>query len=157
MRRYFLYIIISMVTIVLCGCSVTVGNSDDSYVNDLCAEIVRCFDEEDVDGLERLFCENSRNSNDLVTQIQEAFDKYEGQSTSQYRLYDTSWAGGKRDGIWVDKHYSPQIKELVTSDGKEYLISFYTYEIFESDSGKIGIGALGLYDDEGNLLASIAR
>lgn len=72
MKINFLIVIVILVWMSMVGCS-NISNND--YINDLSNEVVRCFDEKDVEGLEKLFCENSRNSNDLKVQIEEAFER----------------------------------------------------------------------------------
>ena len=129
---------------------------DNDYVKNMCNEIVRCFDERDASSLKDLFSINIRNEYDLDSQIENAFGMYKGKSQSFY-IYDRSWEGGYRDGIFYDKHFTPTIKEIVTDEGETYSIGYLTYYIFEKDKGEIGITALGLVDEDGKEIARIGK
>ena len=124
--------------------------ADNKYLDELGAEIVRCFDEKDVEGLKALFCSDEKNGNpELVSEIKYAFSIYEGKSQSFY-VTSKSAAGNYTD----DKHFTPHIR-ITTSEGKEYTIAFLLYTIYDYDTGKIGINGLGLHDDWPNELAGI--
>ena len=149
MKRTIVAILI--MSIFLCGCS-TSNSSSLKHISD---EIVRCFDEKDAEGLKSMFCRNSIVYYDIDSEIQNAFDLYEGESVS-YKIYSNGgWSGGYDNGICVDKHSTPEIKYIKTNCGKEYTIGFCTYEIYESDAGRVGIGVIGLQDEEGNEIAVI--
>ncbi len=121
--------------------------ADNKYLDELGAEIVRCFDEKDVEGLKALFCSDEKNGNpELISEIKYAFSLYEGKSQSFY-VTDKSWEGGYRDGIYYDKHFTPRIREIITDAGKTYYIKCLLYTVCDYDIGKIGISAIGLYDE----------
>ena len=144
---------ILLMSIFLCGCSAPQKNS--SSLKHISDEIVRCFDEKDAEGLKSMFCQNSIDYYDIDSEIQNAFDLYEGESVS-YKIYSNGgWSGGYDNGICVDKHSTPEIKYIKTNCGKKYTIGFCTYEIYESDAGRVGIGVIGLQDEEGNEIAVI--
>ena len=127
---------------------------DYQYLDELSAEIVRCFDEKDAEGLKALFCTNElENNTEIDSQIETTFSMYEGKSQSFYTT-DKSWEGGYRNGVYDEKYFTPRIR-ITTSDGKEYTISYALCTIYEYDKGKIGINALGLSDDWPNELAGI--
>ena len=130
--------------------------TDNDYVNNMCHEIVRCFDERDTSSLKDLFSLNIRNEYDLDLQIAYAFSLYNGISESYY-VTQKGWAGGYKDGIFFDKHFTPVIKEIVTDEGEIYSINYLTYYIFEEDKGEIGITALGLVDEDGKEIARIGK
>ena len=142
------------------GCSLlqkayTELEAESQYIENQTAEIIRCFNQKDVEGLKKLFCLNSQEYYDLDSEIQNAFEYYEGTSES-YILYNSSSAGGGMDnGEWVDKHFRPDIKNIKTDAGKQYTIGFSTYSIYKYDTGKVGIGILALYDENDNTLAVI--
>ncbi len=129
--------------------------ADNKYLDELSAEIVRCFDEKDVEGLKALFCTNEKNGNpELVSEIEYAFSLYEGKSQSFY-VTEKSWAGGRRNGEYDDKHFTPEIKEIITDTGRTYSIGYLLYTVYDYDSSKIGINAIGLKDETGEEIAEI--
>lgn len=120
---------------------------DNKYLDELGAEIVRCLDEKDAEGLKALFCANELESNtEIDSQIENAFSMYEGKSQSFY-VTDKSWEGGRRDGVYIDKYFTPRIREIITDAGKTYYIKCLLYTVCDYDIGKIGISAIGLYDE----------
>ena len=144
---------IFIISISLCGCSIKEHsvNEDNDYINNVSMEIICCFDEKDIDGLKSMFSLNSQNNFDLDIEIENAFNKYDGKSIS-YTLSNISWAGGKDNGKWIDRHFNPKIKNICTDKGMSYNIGFYLYEY---DTSRIGIGAISLQDSEGNEIAGI--
>lgn len=150
MKKKLVFITVILISIVFSGC-----NAEPSYIKVQSDEIIRCFDEKDAEGLKALFCQNSIDYYDIDSEIQNAFDLYEGQSVSYKMNSKGGWSGGMQEGIWYDKHYTPEIRNIKTNCGKEYTIGFCTYEIYESDAGKVGICVIALRDDNGNQLAAI--
>ena len=127
---------------------------DYKYLDELSAEIVRCLDEKDSEGLKALFCDNAKNNNsEIDLQIQDVFNTYDSKSESFYVTQKSS-EGGYRDGVYYDKSFTPHIR-ITTSEGKEYTVSYILYTVYDDDKGKIGINALGLYDEWPNELAGI--
>ena len=148
-----LFIMVMLICLNFSGC--TMFSSKPSYLKTQSDEIVRCFDEKDAESLKNLFCTNSQNYYDLDTEIQNAFDLYDGKSESYKINAKGGWAGGYDDGVCVDRHNSPTIENIKTCEEKEYNISYCVYQIYKDDGGREGIGVIGLYDKEWNLLAGI--
>lgn len=149
MRNTLIIVVVILISTLFSSC-----NAEPSYIKVQSDEIIRCFDEKDAEGLKALFCQNSIDYYDIDSEIQNAFDLYEGQSVSHtLNLY--GWSGGMQEGIWYDKHYTPEIRNIKTNCGKEYTIGFCSYEIYESDAGRVGIGVIGLQDEEGDVIAVI--
>ena len=149
MKRTIVAILI--MSIFLCGCS-TSNSSSLKHISD---EIVRCFDEKDAEGLKNMFCRNSIVYYDIDSEIQNAFDLYEGQSVSYKMNSKGGWSGGYDNGVCIDKHSSSEIEKIKTNCDKEYTIGFCVYEVYEKDEGKVGICVIALRDDNGNQLAAI--
>ena len=140
------------------GCGITHAfkelNEDDVYIEKMSKEIVRCFDEKDIDVLKSLFCQNTQDNYNLDKEIQNAFDLYEGKSKS-YIVTEKSWAGGKDNGEWTDKHFTPQIENIKTDKKEKYCIGYLVYSVYSSDQGRVGICALGLRNSNGEEIARI--
>ncbi len=130
---------------------------DKQYVYDLTDEIIRCFNERDVEGLKELFCQNAKDGRkDLDTQIENMFAYYEGVCTSDYYANTHGgWAGSIEDGEYVNKHNVIDIQDIETSEGKEYVIGYSLYVVCDLDPGRIGIGGMSLEDDRGNELVGV--
>lgn len=159
MKKIFA-VIISLIFILLnfSGCRImekayTKLEDETQYIKKQTTEIIRCFNQKDVEGLKKLFCSNSQEYYDLNAEIQAAFEFYEGTSES-YILYNSS-GGGMENGEWYDKHFSPEIKKIKTDANKQYTIGYSTYSIYKDDIGRVGIGVLALYDENDNVLAVI--
>ncbi len=158
MKKKLVFITVILISIVFSGC-VTINNKPSnnkpSYIRVQSDEIIRCFDEKDAEGLKALFCQNSIDYYDIDSEIQNAFDLYEGESVSYKIFSNGGCAGGMQDGIWYDKHYTPEIRYIKTNCGRGYAIGYCTYEVYEKDEGKVGICVIALRDDNGNQLAAI--
>ena len=152
MKKKLVFITVILISIVFSGC---VTKKDPSSIKVQSEEILRCFDEKDAEGLKSMFCQNSIDYYDIDSEIQNAFDLYEGESVS-YKIYSNGgWSGGYDNGICVDKHSTPEIGNIKTNCGKKYTIGYCTYEVYEKDEGKVGICVIALRDDNGNQLAAI--
>lgn len=153
MKKLFVILFVALLTICLfAGCGT---DNDTKYIKDQTAEIVRCFDEKDIDGLKALFCKNTQDNYNLDKEIKNAFDLYEGTSESFRINLQGCWAGGYSDGILDDKHFTPQIEEITTDENKIYSIGYLLYTVYESDHGRVGIVALALRNGEGEEIAKI--
>lgn len=152
-RKGISVLTVVMICVVFSSCGII--KQEPSYLQEQSAEIVRCFDEKDVEGLERLFCQNANDNYDLESEIKKAFEKYEGCSKSYMVNSKGGWAGGYDDGVCVDRHNSPEIESIITDEEKEYNIGFCIYQIYEKDQGRVGISVISLRDSEGNELAVI--
>ena len=149
MRNTLIIVVVILISTLFSSC-----NAEPSYIRVQSDEIIRCFDEKDAEGLKALFCQNSIDYYDIDSEIQNAFNLYEGQSVS-HTLNFYGWSSGMQEGIWYDKHYTPEIRNIKTNCGKEYTIGFCVYEVYEKDEGKVGICVIALRDDNGNQLAAI--
>lgn len=133
--------------------SFTELEEDNKYLDELGAEIVRCFDEKDVEGLKVLFCSNKKGESNLNSQIQNAFNLYDSKSQAFY-VTNKSWTGGRIDGEYDKKCFTPYIR-ITTNKGKEYTIVCLLYTINVYDTGKVGILTIGLRDKTGDEIAVI--
>lgn len=163
-RTHISVLIILFVSLCLSGCGISQIfdetfeelDSDNLYVENMSQEIVRCFDEKDAESLKELFSYNIQGEYDLDSQIESAFNLYNGKSQSYY-VTEKSWEGSIRDGVFYDKHFTPKIKDIVTDEGMTYSIYYLTYYIYEEDERRIGITALGLMSDNQTELARIGK
>lgn len=156
MKRMSLFSILISVVCILPGCGFNNKPTESQKTSDeKSIEIVRCFDEKDVNGLKSLFCDKVQTTYNLDDEIQTAFDFYEGKSES-YDLNYGGTAGGWEDGECIDEHITPSIKNIRTTSEKEYSIFYTEYTICDYDKKKIGIIYLSLFDENDIPLARIS-
>lgn len=151
--KKILFIVFLLLSFSLTSCDT---NSDEMNSLKITAdEVVRCFDEDDVDALKLLFCKNTLNEAlDIESQIKTAFGYYDGKSETHTFSY-MGFDGCSIEGEWTDKHSIVRIKDIRTSTGKLYWITYTEYIIFDADSGRIGIIGMSLRDENLNVIAEI--
>lgn len=108
-------------------------------------EILRCLDEEDVEGLKSMFCERVASTHDLDEEITAAMEFYQGKSTS---FPDLSIGGGywTVDGAYEDNHLSYSMRDISTDAEIQYDIYTSTYLIYKDDPTCVGMTYLDIYD-----------
>ena len=108
-------------------------------------EILRCLDEEDVEGLKSLFCERVASTHDLDKEIAEAMEFYQGKSTS---FPDLSIGGGysMKDGEYDENYLSYSMRDVVTDAKMQYNIYADTYLIYKEDPTCVGMTYLKIID-----------
>lgn len=153
MRKILSTLLLILICISFSSCSG--ANNARKVSNEKSEEIVRCFDEKDIEGLKSLFCLNSQNNYNLDKEIEKAFSLYNGKSIS-YNLSYGGTAGGWDDGERIDEHITPSIRDIETSNGNIYNIYYTEYTIYKADSGRVGIIYMSLFDSEDNTLARIS-
>ena len=103
------------------------GGKKVPYIRGKCydksVEIIRCFDEKDVEGLKSLFCQYSQDNDSIYSEIEEAFNMYEGKSVSFEFRYRGGVSGEWRNGKAVDEHVHPKIENIIT-DFEKNITSF---------------------------------
>lgn len=138
-------LIIVFVTISLtlfCGCAVR--TQDVTSGRELGKEVLRCFDEEDSEGLKALFCEEIQNTHNLDEDIKNAMDIYQGKTIS-YKIIGGTGGETVENGKIVLKDENIQIGEIKTDTGNEYVIVIYSYVINEEYPNRIGISAIDIF------------
>lgn len=146
MKKIFLIALIIFLILTLTSCNLNISDKTKQISNDKSKEIIRCFDEKDIDGLKNMFCNEIINSHDLDTEIQRAFNMYSGTSVS-YNLFYGGNAGTWDHGTCVDEHITPQIRDLKTSNDKMYRIVRHEYLIYKENENCIGITYMRIFDE----------
>ncbi len=107
--------------------------------------VLKCFGNDDVEGLKSLFCEEIlSNINNLDEQIEKVFDFYDGKSVS-YGFINSPSQKSVRNGKTVSLKNNPLISYIKTDSGKEYAIKVYMYCINVSYPEKVGISKISVY------------
>ena len=157
MKAFYSLCLMVITIFILTGCNNDIKLIDSKQSsNDKSKEIVRCFDEKDIEGLKNLFCEEVINSHNLDEEIQQAFDFYEGKSVS-YDLYYGGSSGGWDNGVCVDEHITPQIKNLKTDNDKIYRIPYHEYVIYKQNPKCVGITYIRIFDESSDDMVQIGE
>jgi len=130
----------------LIGC-MFVKDKTKSESYDKSVEILRCFDEKDVEGLKKLFCQYTRKDLDIDAEIKKAFDFYKGKSVSFKFAYNGGIAGSWRDGKAIDEHIEPEIQDISTELGNIYRIYYHEYLTYEKDEKCVGVTYMIIFDE----------
>ncbi len=112
-----------------------------------------CFDNDDVEGLKLLFCDEIiSNVDDFDKQIEDAFALYEGTSVSKGAITAPS-EEKVRDGKTVKYNVDPYIPDILTDAGKKYEMIFFMQTANDEHPEYIGISEINIfiYDENGEL------
>ena len=112
---------------------------DKKYNETVILEVVRCLDENDVDGMKSLFCEEMQLYDDLQNQIEYAMDIYAGQSISYKNMASETISYTRMDGFYNIKIDSIEIRSLTTDEGEEYFIDVTNVLVNDDNPMREGI------------------
>lgn len=102
--------------------------------------ILECFKTGNSEELEALFCENISSSHDLKAEIAEAIEFIDGNIIDNGTWTGMSSAGESVDDGEITKlDICPSMRHVKTDTGKEYLIWFDSYLIYEKEPNNIGM------------------
>jgi len=147
MKKYFLAVVALSLILAVTGCN------RDKYINqtkashDQATEILRCLDEEDVEGLKSMFCGEVASSHDLDEEIVEAMEFYSGKSVS----FSSILVGGgdsMEDGELTDSHIEYSIESVETDEDATYKIVTHSYLVYKENPKFIGITYITIIDTE---------
>ena len=159
MKRYLIIILICLIGISSSGCAVSqvLENKADNqkHAEEVSKELIRCINERDLDGIEQMFNQYSRNEKKLRKDIEDFLDHIDGEILD----YIITWGEVSlsiEDGIWTEQKTETKIENIITDTGKRYHIRFREYMIYTEDKDKEGgILLLLLYDENKNKLCRI--
>ena len=135
------------------GCS---GNTDKetSYISPerkatmQSEQIIKYFIDHDMDSLKNMFSDRVKKVHDLDREISKAFDYIGGEIISYDDPHGTESYKESREGQGYTKRYlGGDIKDIETSTGKIYLISFSSIDIFQQDESMVGISSISVYNE----------
>jgi len=145
MKKLFLVIVALSFVLSLSGCNDSRSVNTRKASHDQAKEILRCLDEDDVEGLKSLFCEKVATSHDLDKEIAAAMDFYEGKSVSFGNIV-VSGGDSMRDGEFVDIHIEYSIDNLETDEAMQYTIVTASYLVYKENPQCIGITYMKIID-----------
>ena len=112
-------------------------------------EILRCFNEDDMEGLKTMFCTKTQGLDDIDEQIESGFDIIDGNIVS---FNEDNVAGSEGESISdgeamrLDRLWS--IKNITTNTSKSYEIWVNINLIYEDDKDREGITQLKIITDD---------
>ena len=152
MKKNFptLLIIILLTITIFTGCEKPDYINTTEYNKEKTIEILRCFDEEDAEGLKKLFCNKIKDTEELNQQILDAFVFFEGKTISYTQKYSSSESESLEAGKTVKLRVYPDIQNIKTDKGKSYRIDYYSLIIYEKDNNLVGISKILITNEIGN-------
>ena len=160
MKKYLIIILICLIGISSSGCAVSqvLENKADNqkHAEEVSKKLIRYINEKDVDGIEQLFNQYSRNEDKLRKDIEDFLDYIDGEIEDYDFNYRGEISSSIRDGKWTKQETQTQLENIITDTGKKYYqIAFCEYVIYTEDKDKIGIALLTLHDENNKLLCRI--
>ena len=160
MKRYLIIILICLIGISSSGCAVSqvLENKADNqkHAEEVSKKLIRYINEKDVDGIEQLFNQYSRNEDKLRKDIEDFLDYIDGEIEEYNFNYRGDVSSSIRNGNWTKQETETKLENIITDTGKRYHIRFREYMIYTEDKDKEGgILLLLLYDENKNKLCRI--
>ena len=165
-----------MITILICLFSVSCGvmgdSSDDSLpdphknnaesyhyeqkqTEEILIKVIEFFDNKDKEGIKALFASQIKQNHNIDTQIDRAFEIYDGKSVS----YDVH-AGGiansaKTDDTYTFLVFDGKLKNIKMDNSKSFSIWIFRCVVNDDDPDEIGLTRITLCREDGVNLAPI--
>ncbi len=160
MKKYLIIILICLIGISSSGCAVSqvLENKADNqkHAEEVSKKLIRYINEKDVDGIEQLFNQYSRNEDKLRKDIEDFLDYIDGEIEEYNFNYRGDVSSSIRNGNWTKQETETKLENIITDTGKRYHIRFREYMIYTEDKDKEGgILLLLLYDENKNKLCRI--
>ncbi len=119
---------------------------DLDYCKTIIDEVIRCFDEEDVDALEDMFSEYKKNKYNLERQIKKAMEVYNGKSVSCDEYSFSITGANVYYGYYSSKCGEAEYSNVVMDSGEEYCIIVGIYLVEDDDPSKVGLTHIVIKD-----------
>ncbi|MBR6695321.1 MAG: DUF5104 domain-containing protein [Oscillospiraceae bacterium] len=155
MKRVICVIVLICLSFTLFGCSKSTDNKPNSK-KELAKEIVACFNNEDVEGLENLFCTEIRESHNLNEDIQIMFDFVDGKII-EYSIENGSEGKSVEDGIVTKEEYGVQIRNTKTDTEHKYIIAYAYRSVDFEHPEKVGVSVISVKEYDGDDIVQESR
>ncbi len=115
-------------------------HEEDEYIEEVYVkEVLRCLNEEDVDGFKELFSDYAISQmDDLDEQIQAAMEIFDGKAIS-YEHVHSGRAGHVAYGYYKEKSLGIKIENVVTDTGKSYNVYFSVWDVYDGSPNREGM------------------
>ena len=159
MKKYLIIILICLIGISSSGCAVTqvLENKADNqkHAEEVSKKLIRYINEKDVDGIEQLFNQYSRNEKKLRKDIEDFLDYIDGEIEEYNFNYRGDVSSSIRNGNWTKQETETKLENIITDTEKKYHIYYGEYMIYTEDKDKEGIVYLILYDENKEFIFGI--
>ena len=159
MKRYLIIILICLIGISSSGCAVSqvLENKADNqkHAEEVSKKLIRYINEKDVDGIEQLFNQYSRNEDKLRKDIEDFLDYIDGEIEEYNFNYRGDVSSSIRNGNWTKQETETKLENIITDKEKKYHIYYGEYMIYTEDKDKEGIVYLILYDENKEFIFGI--
>lgn len=147
MKKLLTIILLLIMTLTFSGCFFSDYNGPSAI--ETAKKVLECFDNDDVEGLKSLFCEDVlTNVDDLDEQIKEIFNLYEGKCIERGTINNPS-EKSTRDGEIVYYDTNPFIHDIKTDENEGYYsIKIYIDLVNKKHPERVGIAAITLYEHD---------
>ncbi len=159
MKKWLFVILACLLGVSSAGCAVSqvLENKADNqkHAEEVSKKLIRYINEKDVDGIEQLFNQYSRNEDKLRKDIEDFFDYIDGEIVDyniNFRGEVGSWI---EDGKWLEQEIQTNLENIITDTGTKYYIDFGEYTIYTEDKDKEGMVYLRLCDEDKKLIFGI--
>lgn len=109
--------------------------------------VMECFENEDIEGLKSMFCNEISYSHDLEQEITEAFDYIKGKIISYDEPDGT--VGGKtiKHGETTKLEFMGNVKNIKIdeNEGVVYSLYFNSYVVHQEDASKVGVTNIRIF------------
>ena len=147
MKKLLSVILLLIATMTFSGCFSSGNKSDTAIGREQAEEILRCLNEDDIEGLKSMFCKEISDTHNLDKEIAEAMEFFDGEADS----YDKVLVGGGESiesGKVVDKHIWYNIKNIKCNTQKTYFIATSSYLLYNKKPDCIGITFITIFDED---------
>ncbi len=115
------------------------SRGDSNYGKTIIDEVIRCFDEDDVDALVDMFSDEQKNKYNLERQIKKAMEVYNGKSVScDVYSYETI-SSHVYYGYYSFKHSELEYRSVLMDSGEEYHISVCVTLVDDDEPSSLGL------------------
>ena len=147
MKKALYILLVFMLCFLLSSCNTEEKTESDPYINKLrqtAADIVQCFDDNNIDELSEMISQSSHDKYYIETQIKEAFEFYNGKSV-EFTAMNFQREGLMMDFEDVQRYYDPMIT-IETDAGRKYRIYFQYYFVDKDVPDNMGITFIKLFE-----------
>ncbi len=160
MKKWLFVILACLLGVSSSGCAVSqvLENKADNqkHAEEVSKKLIRYINEKDIDGIEQLFNQYSRNEDKLRKDIEDYLDYIDGEIEEYNFNYRGDVSSSIRNGNWTKQETETKLENIITDTGKKYYqITFSEYVIYTEDKDKEGISILTLHDENNKLLCRI--
>lgn len=154
MKKLLTIILLLIITLTVSGCFSSGKKSDTAIGREQAEEILRCLNEDDIEGLKSMFCKGISDTHNLDKEIAEAMEFFDGEAVS----HDKVLVGGGdllKEGKIVDRHIGYSILNIKSNKGNNYKIVTHSYLIYDMNTDYIGITYLKVIDNNTEQMVQI--